>query len=481
MIILCFQGLFALNMEGIYESQLGKTKESDAFKWNMWDPNFYLETRFNGSPINNASFYFKLNGDQDNSQSGQPRLIFSEGHVNFRNEKKDRGFNATFFMRESNPYWLDGSMLGILNTSSVNNDGNGQGVRIDFWAPNNRSITYVFSDFSQGSGDDIHLFRYRKSLFENKLNAGLFYQRKNYQSGKMNDYNQVIAYDLKIHNGNYYFSTEFAASRVPSDSMITSMNDEYGKEDFLKSNVAIKSELIGLRLGDPKLGFWFFTPGFFSYGNTYRNYMGDNQSNRHGFWLNSYYLVPQKAITLTLNYSYSKKMVADSITVLSGSLISKPIVDPVQNIFAEIYVEFINGFKGKIALNKKDEKWQNQSYKHYDVFSEISVENNLAKLLGQYKIKDFGEIWEKHILGMELSVNLTDEWKFFTRGMIANDRIGSRHSIFTEMQYKVSGNTELYLQYGPSYWGQYGLVNDDGFVSSGDMREEIKLIIKGWF
>ena len=82
---------------------------------------------------------------------------------------------------------------------------------------------------------------------------------------------------------------------------------------------------------------------------------------------------------------------------------------------------------------------------------------------------------------MELSVNLTDEWKFFTRGMIANDRIGSRHSIFTEMQYKVSGNTELYLQYGPSYWGQYGLVNDDGFVSSGDMREEIKLIIKGWF
>ena len=131
----------------------------------------------------------------------------------------------------------------------------------------------------------------------------------------MNDYNQVIAYDLKIHNGNYYFSTEFAASRVPSDSMIISMNDEYGEEDFFKSNVAIKSELIGLRLGDPKLGFWFFTPGFFSYGNTYRNYMGDNQSNRHGFWLNSYYLVPQKAITLTLNYSYSKKMVADSITV----------------------------------------------------------------------------------------------------------------------------------------------------------------------
>ena len=50
-----------------------------------------------------------------------------------------------------------------------------------------------------------------------------------------------------------------------------------------------------------------------------------------------------------------------------------------------------------------------------------------------------------------------------------------------KLQYRMSGNTELYLQYGPSHWGQYGLVNDDGFVSSGMMKKEIKLIIKGWF
>ena len=65
--------------------------------------------------------------------------------------------------------------------------------------------------------------------------------------------------------------------------------------------------------------------------------------------------------------------------------------------------------------------------------------------------------------------------------MIANDRVGSRYSLFTELQYKTSDNTELYLQYGPSYWGQYGLVNDDSFTSSGVMRKEVKLIMKGWF
>ena len=57
-IIMLIHVVFAINMEGIYESQLGKEYESDAFKWNMWDPNFYLETRFYGNPINNSSFYF---------------------------------------------------------------------------------------------------------------------------------------------------------------------------------------------------------------------------------------------------------------------------------------------------------------------------------------------------------------------------------------------------------------------------------------
>ena len=49
------------------------------------------------------------------------------------------------------------------------------------------------------------------------------------------------------------------------------------------------------------------------------------------------------------------------------------------------------------------------------------------------------------------------------------------------MQYRTSGITELYLQYGPSYWGQYGLVNDDSFTSSGAMKKELRFIIKGWF
>ena len=44
----------SINMEGFYVGQFGKTYESDSFEWNMWDPNFYLETRLYGSPIENS-------------------------------------------------------------------------------------------------------------------------------------------------------------------------------------------------------------------------------------------------------------------------------------------------------------------------------------------------------------------------------------------------------------------------------------------
>ena len=472
----------SMRMEGFYEGQFGRAYESDAFSWNIWSPNLYFENRLYGNPTNNSDYYIKFYSSKDYSESLKPLAVLSEGHIGFREEGNKLGLSSTLFTRESMHYWTDGSMLGIVNTGSINNDGNGQGARFDLWHSYRGSMTYVFSDFSQGEGDDIHLLRLRQSLLKNKLNFGIFFQRKHYSSGKKNDFNQVLANDIKLAIGKYYFNSEIAISLVPGDSTITTLTESYSGSDLFKSNVALKGEFRGFRVGGVRSGYWFINPGFFSYGSTYRNYMGDNQYNRYGYWINSYYLVPQKAVTVVINYSEYQKIVSDSITVFSdGELISKEILDPTKSFYTEIYIEFVNGFKGKLSFNKKDETWQGQVYRHYDIFSELSVENSLAKLLTQFKIKDLGEVWEKHIAGIELSVNLSERWKIFTRGMIVDDRAGSRFSIFSELQYRTDGNTELYLQYGPSYWGQYGLVHDDGFVSSGNMKKELKLILKGWF
>ena len=110
---------------------------------------------------------------------------------------------------------------------------------MSLWLNFSSFSTYVFSDFSQGGGDDIHLFRYRQSLFKNKVNTGLFFQRKHYPVGGINDYNQVVAYNLNVQASRYYFTTEFATSSVPSDSIISSLNDNYNIENFLKTQFDI--------------------------------------------------------------------------------------------------------------------------------------------------------------------------------------------------------------------------------------------------
>ena len=156
--------------------------------------------------------------------------------------------------------------------------------------------------------------------FFRAINFGIFFQRKQYSTGDFNDYNQVIAQDLKFNIGQYYVMIEIAHSKVPNDSLITTLSKQYRNSNFINSNFAIKSELSGLKIGNSKYGFWYFKPGIFSYGDTYRNYMGDNQSNRYGYWINSYYLVPKRAITISLNYSFYEKLVDDTIPVFLYSL-----------------------------------------------------------------------------------------------------------------------------------------------------------------
>ena len=58
----------------------------------------------------------------------------------------------------------------------------------------------------------------------------IFFQRKFYSNGGKLDYNEVIANDIKISLGRYYFTSEIALSAVPSDSAITELAENYQKE-----------------------------------------------------------------------------------------------------------------------------------------------------------------------------------------------------------------------------------------------------------
>jgi hypothetical protein len=490
-----------IRLEGNMESQFGATKNSNNFNWNIWDPNILIETRFYANPAANTEAYMKLYAekyDKFNTLLQNTELVLTEAHVKYRTEYKGRGMAAALFTRDQSFYWTDGSMLGLLNTGSVNDGGNGQGGRLDLWYPWNGSLTYVFSDFSGGQGDDIHLLRLRQSIIRDKLFMGGFYQRKNYGTSTTRlNYNEIYASDIRWSiTKQYYLTAEFACSEVPSEPIVTNeainyqqsfANDfsfshfaswkEIGNDarNFAKGNVASQMEFRGFRLGNARWGSWFINPGAYTYGKDYRNYMGNNNSDKLGYYINSYYIVPQRAITLTVNYNYSSNQGLNLVHE------TEMLMDKNSALYSEAYIEFVNGFKGKFSYNMKDDWWKGTHYNHNDVFGELSVENKIAKLLFQFKIKDIGIPEEKQIIGMETGINLTNHWRVFARGMSLNNRAEANHSIFYELQYIPGNNTEFYLQLGPSYWGQYGLVNDDGFTNNGTMSQEIKLIIKCWF
>ena len=489
----CLLNSLPLKYEGYFQGEYGSVYDSDEFKWNIWDANIYFENRFYSDPLPGTNAYLKFYSDKENGEykSGDlPVAILTEGHISFRQEKNRVGLESVLFTRESGRYWLDSSLLELLDVDKVKDSDNGQGVRCDFWLKNT-SLSNVISDFSSDSGDDVYLARLRQVLFKEKLRLGITYQRKNYSSGGKKEYNSVLAGDINVKISDYYLSYELSNSAVPSDQEIHDQLNEYRELDewnsIFKQNFASKGELSGIKAGSNALGFVTFTPGAYFYGDCYRNYMGKENENKYGGWINSSYLIPKRAVTITCNYNYNRKIVPDTLMIVNEiedsdeEFIKIESFDPETNLYTELYVEFINGFKWKLAFNKKDQKWRGYKYKHYDLFTELQVENRLAKLMTQFKIKDLGETEEIQIWGIETSVNLTDKWRFFSRGLLANDRSGSRISIFGEISYKIGGNTEAYFQYGSSEYGRYGLVNDDGFATGGNMKNEVKLIVRCWF
>ncbi len=483
-----FAGQFRI--EGFYETMYGRIYDADKERLNVWDPHFSLETRMIANPVANTEMFLKFyaNGDSKDDAYRQDKImqpVLGEMFIKYRQEKNNNGFEVKLFSRGGGSYWLDGTMLEVLRTDDVKDGDNGQGCRLDFWHNKDGGLSYVFADNSDGSGDDLHLLRLRQNFLDKDIRSGLFFLRKNYPQAQKNDFNQVIAGDINAKFlKKYYLRADLSVSQVPAEGELTDESRSYHRGslvNYLKSNMAAKVELSGFKIGKAMYGYWSFTPSVWSFGNTYRNYMGNNQSNEFGYRINSYYLVPQRAITFSLNYLHFKKY--NPVEYYSDELEAYKI-DHEENseIFAELYLEFVNGFKGKTYYKSytKSEKGVKKTYN--SIFGELIVENKLAKLRLQAKKKDIGMIWEKEIFGIETQVNLTDKFTFFTRNLLVTDRVGNRHSTFYELQYRIFGNTELYMQYGPSGYGSDGLIeNDGGFASGGKMVKEIKFIIKGWF
>jgi hypothetical protein len=331
--------------------------------------------------------------------------------------------------------------------------------------------------------DDAYILRLRRELFGRKLRAGLTYNRKVdaqvIEGAQLRSFTEVFAGDLRYQFGSTDVLLEYAESHGHGVTGFADGRFHLDKfrlgetKAWFPSDAVLRAEVRSIQFGLPALGYVNVAPSYWYLGPQYNNQLGGGGNDEEGYFINSWYLLPERAITLTANYLNLVREVNDK--------------KKITEFYGEIYTEYVNGFRSKFFYRDRQTRDFNsrtftEITKNRDFFAEVQVENRLAWLRLQAKLKDLQTPLEKTITSMETSVNLTEQIKIYNRFSFANDPTRLRRGLFSELQYRPSANVEMFLSYGP-YWIGTGNnpVDDGNLAGSADNRDLVRLILKGVF
>jgi hypothetical protein len=524
-----FPAFAANKIEGFYEAEFNAQKEDG--KWHVGHPGdngmprHYAELKFFSWPNDKFEVFAKIraisNLDDDRSPTVDfyaPPWISGEGHIKLRQNK----YEAYLFYRQSRFYINDEPLLRLVDDGKLKNDCFGplaQGVRFDFWETDlgikNMGGIVIVSDNggtfptrkflidAEGdtvefnadfpNGDDSKIFRLRHKAWEGRVESAVMYLRKDWTDPSRENWrellpimhNDVFSFDVAFSPRNLVttglrlgpinfeqsrWTTEMAWSRSPYQEEI------FGRSRHRARAIAVEER--DIHIGDFTLHSWYN-----DFGEDFRSTMsyrfddgGDyNKIQKHAELI---WLVPRKSVTTKVIWDSQRKRIADEP---GGGL------RPSTEWYGELYMEFINGFKARLAYKNwhgYDSDSAISDFRTYpDWFGEVSVENFLAKIRLQGRIHDAGTFRQVTIYGFDMSVNLTERLKGLLRAMNVNEETEARHTIFAQLKYDVGWGAEFYFEYGDG--GQSdNLVYTDWFVGEGNndnLRDRFKLLVKAWF
>lgn len=496
----------ATKLEGDYQLMMDMRKWDRAYLWDF-DANSYdvynnIQFRLFSQPLAGVESFmkFEANFNPTDNNNPSPEFKWREGHLRFRREFGRRGVDAYVFSRQDR-FYIDWHLVPW-----VYGRGDAQGLRLDTWGWNKTDLTLIASDRSGEFNPanfpevphqprdsiaaqrakrtaDAWVFRARRSfLKEDALRTGITWNRYEGWTGQDSTsspapWSSVVGVDVRWRIAGADVSVEYGQSfdQIPrADSLrapvVTAFKHPLGFR--LNDASIVQAEVRSIKLGTSRSGYLATTPGWWSRGPKWQNSLGGPGNDETGFFLNSYYLFPERAITYTNNLLwYGPRAFSRTRT---------------RELYNEIYVEFINGFTGKTAYKRRD-VYRRTSLAtlretHLDWLNELQVESQLAWLRVQTKLRDIGTPDKKELFVVENSINLSPRTKIYSRFAFGNDPSILRKAIFTQLQFRPTGNMEMFLQYGPDYIGGGSMPVDEGNLNgSGDQRDMIKFILKGNF
>jgi hypothetical protein len=490
-------GRAATKIEGEYQLQLDIRKQDRFFPWDFESNNndTYAASQFRifSQPRTGVEAFVKAEADwyTGGNETERPRFQYRESHVRFTRPLGSKGTRADLhlFSRQGSRFWVDNHLIRVVETDRIKDGDNAQGIRFDIKAPSNMDVfTYILSDFSSQSrvgggteptlSDDAHILRWRPILMQ-RFRLGTTYARKVIGPASDLDYNEVYAFDTRTTVGNTDIYVEYASSKQVGDAKADEDGfhlGDWAPDRFaaaLPKNAALKAEIRAVTFGTPTLGYFNVAPLYYYFGPRFTDFLGESTSDLVGWKMNSWYLLPRRAITVTLDYEEWEKYVNEQKTFTRWR--------------AEVYTEYVNGFTSKIWYDRRktidtSNPLFQEVTKNYDLFGEVQVESRLAWMRVQGKLKDLETNLKKELVSLEAAVNITGQLKLYSRYAFGNDPARLRKGLFTELQYRPQRNMDLYLSYGPFWIGDSNNPVDDGDLAGGaDNKDMIRLIVKGNF
>jgi hypothetical protein len=475
-------------IEGQYQLMLDLRKSDRVFPWDWnsnsdenWDP---FELRIFSQPRPGIEAFVKASADWNSGSNNAVRPVFqfNEAHMRFRREFGKRGIDSYVYSKQDRfPTW-DQYLIRF-----INGYGSGQGVRLDTWGFAGLSSWFLVGDYSDQYNtnldplqtDDIYLARVRRDFFKDqRLRVGLTWSRRENDQGTR-DHNEILGLAGRYQWRGQDFMLEYGVSRGTDPSV--TYTDQLHREvtvfrlptgiEFPDRHV-LQAEIKTLRVNLPVVGTLNCIPTYWTRGAKWQNGQGEPGRDETGFNLHTYYLLPERAITYTNNLLGYSSYATSSYRV--------------REIYNELYVEFVNGFTGKTYYKQRSEFRRQLGVMaredFNDWFGEVQVESRLAWLRVEAKVKNVGRTDHKQLYAVENSVNLTNTLKVYNRFAFGNDPSILRKAVFSQLQYRPTGNVEMYLQYGPDWIGNSPTPVDEGNLQgSGDQKDLVKFILKGYF
>lgn len=418
--------------------------------WELWNPKLYSELRLSTSPWTTSDAFLKFAAESNRWVEDAKRTEFylKEGHVHYRSKR----FETYVFTRQDR-FWLNEPLLEIVNSGVVKDDDWGpraQGIRVDFWDLAHFSGAGFYSDSS--NSEDFRGGRVTRRFYRDNVYLGGTYARKDYGSERR-DFDELSAVDAELALGEILPGL----GRLGRVTLIA----EYGwnTSGFLWGDDDRVRDGYKAELRDVTAGPFRFRGSYEEFDDDFYTLLaseGKRKLNDYAqYFAESHFRVPAKAINLRGWVLHAEPEHPD-LTQQARD------VGTIDEWGAEAYVEFKNGFTGKSeykVYQNADGTWPN-------LFFEVTGENRLVKLRTQFRIRDIDTKYELTAYGFEANVNLSEQWKFYSRIMNVDERTESRQTAFAQLRYSGWSGAEFFVEFGnPDHSND--LVNDGDFVEHG--------------